>query len=337
VETGVAQHIAGKLPFDVVGFTTLATAADGEFDPVMLTLTVITSDELEFSTQMSSKLSADSRDVIEAAYASACEGHEGQPKLILAFMPVIKSGPERPLAILDSISGGVPQFGTVACDGSKDLGNTHTILNGRVSQESFVMALVYGGIDPYFVGTHMPESKVHKQNAVITDSDDCLLKSVNGMPVVDYLKTIGVELDEDRAGMGAIPFVIDYRDGTMPLTRAIYKILPGGSALCGGSMPKGATLSIGSIDRDDIISTAKEALEKAVATGKKNGMLVIPCVMRYLVAGGDMRAETGIAKDISGGIPCMLSYSGGEICPVYSENGEPVNRFHNFTFTVCIF
>ncbi len=337
VDTGVAQHIAANLPFDVVGFTTLATAVDGEYDPVMLTLAVITSDELEFSCRMSGKLEADSEDTIRTAYAAATEGRDGDPKLIFTFMPVIEAGPERPLAALNKVSGGVPQFGTVASDGSKDLGKTYTIFNGNVSLENMVFSLVYGNIEPTFVVAHMPEGKIQAQNAVITDSEDCLLKGVNGMPIIEYLESIGVVLGDDRAGMGAIPFVVDFQDGTMPFARAIYNILPDGSALCGGFMPKGATLSIGSIDRDDVIITAELSLQDMVATGKRNGLLVLPCMTRYLVAGGDMRAEIDIARDISGDIPCFLSYSGGEICPVYDEDGKPVNRFHNFTFTACIF
>jgi hypothetical protein len=34
--------------------------------------------------------------------------------------------------------------------------------------------------------------------------------------------------------------------------------------------------------------------------------------------------------------PYHIGYSGGEICPVYAD-GKPRNRFHNFTFTACVF
>jgi hypothetical protein len=34
--------------------------------------------------------------------------------------------------------------------------------------------------------------------------------------------------------------------------------------------------------------------------------------------------------------PFGFFYSGGEICPVMGEDGKTQNRFHNFTFSVCI-
>jgi hypothetical protein len=37
------------------------------------------------------------------------------------------------------------------------------------------------------------------------------------------------------------------------------------------------------------------------------------------------------------GVPYMLGYSGGEVCPVPDESQKLRNRFHNFTFSICAF
>jgi hypothetical protein len=53
--------------------------------------------------------------------------------------------------------------------------------------------------------------------------------------------------------------------------------------------------------------------------------------------GADYAAEmTGITAALKGKLPYMLGYSGGEICPVYNDKGQPSNRFHNFTFVACM-
>ena len=59
---------------------------------------------------------------------------------------------------------------------------------------------------------------------------------------------------------------------------------------------------------------------------------------RSVTLGIDQRAEGEKVRElIDGKMVYQLCYSGGEICPVYDENGKTTNRFHNFSFVVCIF
>jgi hypothetical protein len=34
-------------------------------------------------------------------------------------------------------------------------------------------------------------------------------------------------------------------------------------------------------------------------------------------------------------VPFLFAYAGGEICPLYTQNGRLVNRFHNMTAIGC--
>ncbi|MDL2274366.1 FIST C-terminal domain-containing protein, partial [Oscillospiraceae bacterium OttesenSCG-928-G22] len=156
---------------------------------------------------------------------------------------------------------------------------------------------------------------------------------------IEYARTLGLTADDGSIeGMSAIPFLVDFGDGTPPLARAIYQVTPEGYASFGGDMPVGATLAIGSLDYNDVIESALTTTKSALETGKENGMLLFPCLSRNLALGGDVTAELKKIHDTLGGrVPHMAAYSGGEICPVYGPDGTPVNRFHNFTFIACVF
>ena len=67
-----------------------------------------------------------------------------------------------------------------------------------------------------------------------------------------------------------------------------------------------------------------------------NGMILLPCLGRNMVLAVDPLAEIDVVKNLIGdAVPWHLAYSGGECCPVYTKDGQLVNRFHNFTFIGC--
>jgi hypothetical protein len=131
---------------------------------------------------------------------------------------------------------------------------------------------------------------------------------------------------------------VDYNDGTPPVALGVYSLLPEG-ALCGEEIPAGAALSFTEIDYDSIMETMESALRQAMDDAEKNGangILAIPCCSRSLISPrpeDEMRRSVAI---IDGKWPFMLLYSGGEICPVYGASGVPVNRFHNYTYTIAV-
>jgi hypothetical protein len=36
-------------------------------------------------------------------------------------------------------------------------------------------------------------------------------------------------------------------------------------------------------------------------------------------------------------ISYLMTYSGGEVCPVSNDEGKPINRSHSNTFIICVF
>ncbi len=337
IESGVAAAVAAALPFPVVGCTTLTNAMNRETGAMLLCLSVLTAQDCTFSAALSAPLDeGDLETATQKAYQEARGALPEEPGLILAFMPMMGAiGGELILNALDTAVGGLPIFGTIACDfDTAQYSNTFTFCNGTVTRDAMALLLISGNIKPRFVMTATSEQNIHKQQAVITASAGSVLKGVNGVSALEYFRSIG--LTQGVEGMSSIPFVVDYKDGTPPVARAIYSLTDEGYAICGGTMPEGGTLSIGRMDVEDILLTAEQSITTLLADEDVKGIIAFPCLGRNMVLGVEPFSEVSRVRQVVGGrVPWHLAYSGGEICPVYTEKGETRNRFHNFTFIAC--
>ncbi|MDR2933647.1 MAG: FIST C-terminal domain-containing protein [Oscillospiraceae bacterium] len=339
IESGVVKAVCEALPFDVVGCTTLGNGSGGQSGLLMLCLTVLTADDVFFSTAMSSSMAVELNGPVTDAFRRAQAGLNEKPALIIPFAPLIlQVGGELIFNELNALSDGVPLFGTIACDHTEGVGQSYTIHNGVCTKDCLSLLLISGNIHPRFFVASISENKIQKQKAIITDSTGNLVRKVNDMTFIKYMATLGISRGDGIEGMNAVPIVVDYNDDTTPVTRAIYMLTPEGYAICGGAMPEGATLAIGSLDYDNVLETVKAILKSALAHKPINGLLMFPCLSRYLVLGLDALDELDAISDCIGeNIPYQAAYSGGEICPVYDNKGHVFNRFHNFTCPVCIF
>lgn len=338
IDSGVVEALCERLPFDVVGCTTLGNGISGESGMMLLGLSVLTSDDVSFAAVKSDSLNQDLKSV-EQAYAQAARSLPDQPSMAIAFLPMIlHRGGELLMDELNRVSGGIPIFGTIACDHLPDYSSSATIYNGGASRDALSMVLISGNVRPHFLVTAISDRKLQKQRAVITASEGCLLREVNDMPAMKYMETLGLLRGNGIEGMTAIPFIVDYNDGTPPMARALYLVTPEGHIVCGGAMPEGSALAIGSIDYEDVLETTQQVTGKISELAGEGGVLLFPCLSRNTVLGTDVMAEL---DKISGGMgekaPYHVCYSGGELCPLYDEKEQLANRFHNFSIIACIF
>ncbi|MDR2304790.1 MAG: FIST C-terminal domain-containing protein [Treponema sp.] len=338
LNTGIIQNLCKALPFDVIGCTTIGNAAAGELGEIMLSLIVLTGDEVIFSAGVTSSLSAEQDSPIGEAYKKACEGGEGKPALALVFAPYIVSlGGDAVVESLNRISEGIPLFGTLAVDSSTNPRKNETIFNGECSKDRLVFALLFGDLHPSFFTASIPEEKVQKKRGIITKSYKNVIMEVNNMPILSYLKDLGLQRESGGWETSSFPFMIDYNDGTKPVARSIYVITKEGYAACGGYVPENATISIGDIGYVDVVRTAADALEGILKKNTGSVLLLFACLTRYLVLDANTTAEMEKVRECIGQQKKYLfCYSGGEICPVRTERGELINRFHNCTFTACL-
>jgi hypothetical protein len=339
VETGTVKAICEALPFEVAGCTTLTNAIDREAGTLLLCLSVLTSDDCRFATALTPPLDNNAHAVINETYQRTAAKLEEQPGLVLAFFPMLGavSGELMLHALTGATAAGTPIFGTIACDSdTARYSNSFTIHDGTCSRGSMSLLLISGNVRPHFVVASTSEQNLRKLQAIITSSEGSILKEINGMTAREYFSSMRLIQGEGIEALSAVPFVVNYNDGSQPVARAIYSLNDDGSASCGGIMPEGGTLSIGRLDVDDILLTAEQSLGQLLQNEGLNGIIMFPCLGRNMVLGVDYLREIEKVRGMLGdSLPWHLAYSGGEVCPVYGGNGCSVNRFHNFTFIAC--
>jgi hypothetical protein len=342
VSSGVTAALAEKLPFPVAGATTLAAAANGFRGQIVLILTVYTSDDVEFITGVSGAITGEDDAPLKTAWEKASAGRTDKPAMILSFAPLLLNvAGDFYTDAWSRIAGDVPNFGTLAVDHNHDYHESQTIFGKEAFQDRCVFIFFYGNAAPEFFVGGLSEEKAFREKGVVTSSRGNLLKEVNGIPVTDYLASLGLKKEKNGTytGINSFPFILNYNDGTPPVIRVILSITPDGWALCGGNVPERATLSVGVISIEDVLMVSSglfhKVKERARAEGKN--ILIFSCTGRYYVQGFDTTAEMDKAGEILGDVPFHFAYSGTELCPVTGKDGKAVNRGHNYTIVIGIF
>ena len=334
--SGVVKALADKLPFDVVGISSLASAAGGNSGLDILTVCVLTSDDVFFSTALTESVAHEQKIPIARAYTAAAK-ERGRPSLVLAYGPLLEhiSGNTFVDEITEA-SGGVPVFGTLACDHTPAFKEASIIYNGEYYRDRMALVLLHGPVNPRFFCIAISPQNAQNQKGLITSSTGNVIHTVNGIPAMEYLESIGLD-KEDLKISGSFPLVLDYNDGGQPVGRGIYTVADNGDVYCGGDAPVNASLSTAILNDEDVLRSAGSLAETVCSQEKPGALLLLSCISRSLLLGADPLGEVERLDSVIGGrVPYHMSYSGGEICPVYTDGGATANRFHNFTLIACI-
>jgi hypothetical protein len=338
IETGIVKALCEKLPFDVIGLTTMASAVSGGYDMYQLSLAVLTSDDASFETGLTPTLTRENfNEAIAKVYGEARGRRNADPAFILSVLPFETIlGSAEILKSLDTACGGIPIWGSGVSDITMTFDNAQALRNGEARHASLAMILAYGTDVPEFFVTAIPDRNISKRKAIITESEGYNIKKANDMPIKDYFESIGLAV-RDGVNAASVPMMLDYGDGSGPVALTIV-FDADGSAVCAGEAPVGASFSIGEVDNEGIIETAVATVEKALNSGRSGGFLMFPCVSRYMMLSPNSNDEIKKVLEINAGkLPFWLAYSGGEVCPIRDEDGKLHNRLHNYTFTVCAF
>jgi hypothetical protein len=339
ISSGVLASLAGKLPFPIAGITTLASSSDGVRGEVILILTVLTSDDVEFETGVTDPVTGEDDAPFKAAWNKIAAKRPEKPSLMLSFAPLLNNvSADFFVEAWSAITGNVPNFGTLAVDHNHDYREAQTILGGEAYKDRYVFVFCYGKLEPRFFMGGISEEKAFREKGVVTSSQGNQLKAVNGISVADYLVSLGLEKDANGViqGINSFPFILNYNDGTQPVIRVMFAITPDGSAVCGGKIPEGATLTVGSLSAEEVLNTSAGVLKEALKYAEGKSILIFSCVGRYFAQGFNPHAEMNKAQEILGGACFHLVYSGTELCPVYGKDGKLTNRSHNDTIVICV-
>ena len=338
VEAGVIKALCEKLPFEVIGMTTMASANPLGCSMYALSLTVLTSDDVLFQTAVTKPLTRENfQQEIRAAYTDACGKLSGDPAMIIGILPYLRDlGGADLVRAIDTICKGTPFWGGIATNVDVSYESCLAFRSDSLEPGVLPMILMRGNVNPEFVVISIPKKNIRENRGIITDSDGCNLKAVNGIPVLEYTESLGVSMTKNAAG--TMPLMVYYEGTAEPVALGVFTVNDDGSLSCAGDMHKGAAIALGEISPDGILSTTGEAVKRVLESGKKGGALMLPCITRYMMLApkqeGEMSFVSGMMQE--GNMPFMLGYSCGEICPVRDESGKLRNRYHNYTFSVCV-
>jgi hypothetical protein len=336
IDSGVVKAISEKLPFDTVGSTTISTSANSGIGSMGLSITVLTSDEARFISGVSAPVTDSADAPLTELYNRITAGLSEKPSMLMPFMPfLITVGGDEFIEKLDSLSGGIPAFGTLAISDEPDYSRCYTFYNGESYPASMTLTLIVGNTAPEFLSVSVDEENILKQKAVITGANRNILQTINNMPAVNYLESIGIAKDGNVSGLQSMPFIIYLEDGSMLIRSCIGGTGDGSLILC-GAIPVNSIISLAVMGFEDVIRSTEAKVTEARAAAKGRGMLMYSCAGRNWCLGMKPLAEHEKVKECLGGEPYHFVYSGGEIFPSRPGGGRAVNHLQNDSLIICI-
>ena len=340
VFSGVVKALSEALPFDVVGAVTMIQAVPQKVGFGFLSLMVLTSDTVTFTTALTPPLGSNPCDNIESTYREAAGRTAETPALIMPFAPVVLGhiGDDY-INTLTQISGGVPCFGTLGVDDTDALGNSFLIFNGAHYSDRMGLVLVCSPTPPMLFSATISPQKISQLNSLVTKSEGCVLIEVNGRPVGDFFESLGIPSSaQSQYAMVTLPFMLNFNDGTPPVSRIFMARTPEGYAVSTGLIPERATINVGVFDKEDVLCTAGKVTKAILEQAKSHSCLLIySCMARSFSLAGDSLSEGALVREMVGDrLPFMMAYSGGEICPSLTDDNRLINRYHSNTFIACL-
>ena len=338
IATGVLRHICENLPFDLAGVTTSSQAVNDEVGELMLTIFVMTSDDVWFKAGVTENLGDEVDSQIKDSYDKVSSGETEMPKLVLAFPPFGLHAGDIYVRAWGKVTPDTPVFGTHAIDDTVSFSECETIYNGGSYKAAMAFVLCYGNMNPRFlVATFTKNNAVSSKASVTKAAGNCVFEINND---------IALKYFEDRGFVESvkfIPFMIDFLeredyDG-VPVIRGHAAFTDEGAAIFYGDVDEGSTFTLLTTDAADIVSATCQKVKEMNALPGINGALLFPCVVRRVALLGINKPllELQSTKDlIRPEIPFMMGYAGGEICPTSIKGGAVTNRFHNHSLVILV-
>ena len=340
IESGVLQAVAESLPFELAGVTTASQAVNDDLGEFILTIFVLTSDDVQFVAGVTESVAEDVDGPVRGAYAAilAQKQHPGKPGLALVFPPFGLHAGDRYVQAWENVIPGVPLFGTCSIDDNADFSECETIHNGRSHKGAMAYLLCYGDVNPRFLIATLTKVSPLSTKAEVTKGSASCVNEINHMSAFDFFDEFNY-----TESVTFTPFMIDFLkrddyDG-VPVIRGHAAFTDDGSAIFYGDVHEGSTITIMLCDPDDIEETTRQKLEEVNEMPDVNGVLLFPCVVRRaaLIGANKPLLELESARStIRPDIPYMMGYAGGEICPTSMRDGVPTNRFHNYSLVILV-
>ena len=341
IESGMVKHICDSLPFELAGVTTSSQAVNETASDVVLTIFIMTSDDVYFRSGITGSLENDLYLPAKEAYDKI--GITETPKLALVFPPLPdKYAGDAYVDAWEKVTPGVPVYGTFSTADTADFSGGKVIYNGEASDTCMSFIYCYGNINPRFLIGTFSEKNAMPYHGEITKSNGTCVEEINNIKAYTYFEELGLAKDgEPNSIFTFVPFLIDQKnrrdyDG-VPILRELVTFNEDGSAIFRGNIDEFSTFKMLHGTFEDVILIAEEQLEEAVSLPDINGILTFSCIARrMMVMQKDSLRELNIARKKIGNIPFMMGYAGGEICPTSVNDGIATNRYHDYSIITMI-
>jgi hypothetical protein len=335
VDSGVMRAVCGALPFDTVGCTTFSAATNGGMG-LILTLTVLTSDDTKFVSGVSPEVGYDPGESVGKLYEQFAAPAE-RPEMFLVFPPFSRDcGGDAVIKALDACSGGVPLFGALPISGDPEYRDCYTFRNGVHYEKSLALLGFYGNVDPYFFSASVDFVDILKQHAIVTSSRGNCVMSINNKPALDYFESVGLITRQNPKMLQGLALAFYPKNGPM-LVRFCLDHNPDRSVLLTGDVPEGSSLAISAIGPDATIRSAEEKICDALSIARGRGILMYSCAMRsWLLGIYGMDEQKKAAECIGKASPYHLVYSSGEIAPTLHGGGKTTNTLQGGSLIICV-
>ena len=335
VDSGVMRAVCGALPFDVVGCTSFSSSTNGGTG-LILTLTVLTSDDTEFVSGVTPEVGDDPRMPVDRLYEKFA-ARAKRPEMFIAFPPFLRNiGGDAFIRAIDACSGGVPIFGAISISNDPAYRGCYTIHNGIHYEKSLALLGLYGNVDPYFFSVSVDFVDVLKQYAIVTSARGNCVFSINNMPAQDYFESIGLITEQNPNALQALALIFYPKNGPARI-RFCRDYNPDRSVVLTGEVPEGSSFAISAIGPDTIIRSAEEKICDALSIARGRGMLMYSCAMRFWLLGiYGMDEHKNAAECIGRAVPYHLVYTSGELVPTLSRDGKTSNVLQGGSLIICV-
>ncbi|UQZ87719.1 hypothetical protein C4J81_00185 [Deltaproteobacteria bacterium Smac51] len=344
----IVAKLADRAEFPVVGGTTLAMPFTPRDEDVSATLAVLPAG-MRASVAISDPLTpAEGQAQMRKLHEDCLAGLEGEAVLLLAFMPMLCS-PEADsyLPELFRAAGETPVFGGIVSD-YLDSDDAAVFAGGQCHRDRFALVGLAGDFKPLFSAacelTVLSESK-----PVVTEARGNIVQQVDNIDFGTYLRRVGIECGQgDLTFDWPISVLVEGRaseiDG-VPEVRMLTGLTDGGqSGVFSNIIRPGARISMGMLNRSNILNSAQKCLddisakiEEERAGGLDYSLLFsVICVGRYFVTvGADNEEGRIISQKLPPGLKLFGFYGYNEIGPTLDREGKIFNRSHGESIIVC--
>lgn len=318
----------------LIGCTTVAPMSSvADYSEGSTTLTMFSSDTLDFTVGLGTDVAADAGAAARLAVEDAVRGTDKAPALMIVTLTVERFDPAVVAFEIGEVLGStVPVIGGGA---APDFPMAMPWLGGfqffgdQVLTNSLPVLLISGPLK-VSVGVAHGWGPVGKK-AVVTKSIDHIVYEIDDEPILEfYERYLGVGSEPAVANPLAI---LDQKTGRYFLRAPMEYNDSDGSATFFGSIPQGSTVQLTMATTDEILSgteaSVAEALDGFPGDQGPEAALVASCAVRNFLLGTRTKGEierirSGLGKDV----PVSGFYAFGEIAPL---GVDATSSFHNET------